>query len=524
MNYNNNNIPSEVPLGGSGECRVYTNLIIVNKMNMYAKQRSCVLNEDRLSGLPDDILIHILSLLPLKDAVKGICNASRRFHKLWPFIHTLNFDQCMFPEHDCDYYLEAGRPDYDERFVHSVRHVLLRSKSPTIHKFCLKFHFRLSYSFWQRTSNSTGIWQYYDFLRSEKRMANEIGTWIQFALNKNLEVLDLSFSEHGTVGPQALYDLPNCVLSSPHLVELRLTHCTINAKKKSKLKSLKTLYLNNVVLMDQSMDYILSGCPMLEELTLQLCYGHIRVVLLNSNLKTLKLDIGWFRQRIHVSCPTLLSLDMSGAVEVLDIANVASIAEVSVNRNLIFDFDVYKDYQGIKTFLQTFTGAKTLNLCSWFALVFSAWQLKNLPSPTFSCKSLHLQLDFMIWNLPGILNLLKHCPCLENLIIKITSSYNEFTSQKQLSWYHLYKFDADEYWNMVDAPVQCMIHHLKTVEVAGLVKKKFVIQFLEYLLRHSMVLKKMKIFAKKKTSKICEYEERLLNAPKASAFAAVLFY
>uniref|UniRef100_A0A0V0HKS6 Putative ovule protein n=1 Tax=Solanum chacoense TaxID=4108 RepID=A0A0V0HKS6_SOLCH len=276
--------------------------------------------------------------------------------------------------------------------------------------------------------------------------------------------------------------------------------------------------------MDQSMDYILSGRPMLEELTLQLCYGHIRVVLLNSNLKTLKLDIGWFRQRIHVSCPTLLSLDMSGAVEVLDIANVVSIAEVSVNRNLIFDFDVYKDYQGIKTFLQTFTGAKTLNLCSWFALVFSAWQLKNLPSPTFSCKSLHLQLDFMIWNLPGILNLLKHCPCLENLIIKITSSYNEFTSQKQLSWYHLYKFDADEYWNMVDAPVQCLIHHLKTVEVAGLVKKKFVIQFLEYLLRHSMVLKKMKIFAKKKTSKIFEYEERLLNAPIASASAALLFY
>lgn len=94
--------------------------------------------------------------------------------------------------------------------------------------------------------------------------------------------------------------------------------------------------------------------------------------------------------------------------------------------------------------------------------------------------------------------------------------------QKQLSWYRLYKFDADEYWNMVDAPVQCLIHHLKTVEVAGFVEKHLVIQFLEYLLRHSMVLKKMKIFAEKQTAKY--YEERLLNIPKASASAAVLFY
>lgn len=140
-------------------------------------------------------------------------------------------------------------------------------------------------------------------------------------------------------------------------------------KKKSKLKSLKTLYLNKVVLMGQSIDYILSGCPMLEELTLQLCYGHIRVVVLNSNLKTLKLHIRWFQQRIRISCPTLLSFDMSGAVELLDISNVASIAEVSVKRNLIFDFNEDNNYQNMSKFLQIFSGAKTLKLCSWLALV-----------------------------------------------------------------------------------------------------------------------------------------------------------
>ncbi|KAJ8568637.1 hypothetical protein K7X08_028170 [Anisodus acutangulus] len=224
---------------------------------------------------------------------------------------------------------------------------------------------------------------------------------------------------------------------------------------------------------------------------------------------------------------------MFGIVEVLDITNVASIVEVSVNRVEKFDFRQYKDYQEMRIFLQTVTGAKSLKLCSWFALVFSSWQLKNLPSPTFSCKSLQLHLDFVKWHLPGILNLLKQCPCLEKLMIEVTSYY-ESTSRNTLSWIHPYEFDADEYWNMVDTPVQCLSQHLKTVEVAGHVMEKQVIQFLEYLLGHSMVLEEMMIFMEKQTwnyvsingmsNKAHEYEERLMNEPKASASAAVFFY
>nr|XP_016440938.1 PREDICTED: uncharacterized protein LOC107766643 [Nicotiana tabacum] len=224
---------------------------------------------------------------------------------------------------------------------------------------------------------------------------------------------------------------------------------------------------------------------------------------------------------------------MSGTVEVLDITNVASIVEVSVNRMEKYDFKEYKDYQEMRILLQTITGAKSLKLCSWFALVFSSWQLTNLPAPTFSCKALNLQLDFVKWHLPGILNLLKHCPCLENLIIEITAYY-DYPSRNATSWIHPYDFDGDEFWNMVDTPVQCLTHHLKTVEVAGFVMEKHVIHFVEYLLRSSMVLEEMVIFAEKQTwiygpitlmsGKVQEFEERLINAPKASASAAVVFY
>lgn len=82
-------------------------------------------------------------------------------------------------------------------------------------------------------------------------MATEICTWIRFELNKNSKVLDLSFSRHDTFQPYAYYDLPNCVLSRPNLVELQLTFCKLNTKKKSELKSLTTLSLNEVMLKNQ---------------------------------------------------------------------------------------------------------------------------------------------------------------------------------------------------------------------------------------------------------------------------------
>ncbi|PHT76601.1 hypothetical protein T459_20123 [Capsicum annuum] len=82
---------------------------------------------------------------------------------------------------------------------------------------------------------------------------------------------------------------------------------------------------------------------------------------------------------------------------------------------------------------------------------------------------------------------------------------------------------------MVDTHADCLTHHLKMVVVAGRVMKKQVIQFPEYLLGHAMVLE-MKVETEKQTltsgpiylfSNAPEYEERLMNAPLASASVAV---
>ncbi|KAF9597032.1 hypothetical protein IFM89_015187, partial [Coptis chinensis] len=49
-------------------------------------------NQDRISGLPDDVLFHILSLLEMKDVVKtGVLSRRRWEHRLWTNVRILDF-------------------------------------------------------------------------------------------------------------------------------------------------------------------------------------------------------------------------------------------------------------------------------------------------------------------------------------------------------------------------------------------------------------------------------------------------
>lgn len=66
-------------------------------------------NKDFISDLPDEILVHILSFLPIKDAINTVL--LRRFGDLWRSIRVLDFDSCFY--HDCedDDYI----PDYRGR-------------------------------------------------------------------------------------------------------------------------------------------------------------------------------------------------------------------------------------------------------------------------------------------------------------------------------------------------------------------------------------------------------------------------
>lgn len=87
---------------------------------------------DRISSLPDDVLCHILSLLPTKHAV-ATSILSSRWVNLWAFLPIIDLDNSL--------YLNPSKKESNSvLFLDFVERVLSLNKSQTVHKFRLHIH------------------------------------------------------------------------------------------------------------------------------------------------------------------------------------------------------------------------------------------------------------------------------------------------------------------------------------------------------------------------------------------------
>lgn len=124
---------------------------------------------DRISELPDEILVRILSLLTLKEA-GATSTLSRRWLYVWTTSRNLNFDA---DETVRRYYFEDNQELKDResaKYVDWVNHVVDQHKEQVNLE-----QFRVC------------------FLGLDKRFTSSIDKWIQFAMKKRVQVLVLDF-------------------------------------------------------------------------------------------------------------------------------------------------------------------------------------------------------------------------------------------------------------------------------------------------------------------------------------------
>ncbi|KAI7742670.1 hypothetical protein M8C21_027813, partial [Ambrosia artemisiifolia] len=322
--------------------------------------------DDRLSGLPEDILSHILSLMPTKFAVRTSV-LSKRWRCSWMCVTNLDIDG-IDHNHSVDGF---------SKFVDRVLQCCKTSRLRSVRLRCC----------------------------NEVISKSSVSSWIDKVVRLNVCELDLQLVVH---------QLPLSMLTCKTLTKLRLDvsackYSVWECPSRVNLPCLKTL---DIVVYSNPFDNafkLVYGCPMLESLSLEVAWCDHRgdYVFKIPTLKRLKLTLlkcGYAVNRVVLHVPNLEYLYVGGMLgSWFVVEDLSSLVEACVS----FDCEVSSEVTLLDLwgeFLKGISGVKSLVVQEFL------WA-SHLPIfPNMKCLDLK-----DIWHSGEIL---KSCPALEHLHIE----------------------------------------------------------------------------------------------------------
>lgn len=394
---------------------------------------------DRISELPDEILVFILSFMTLKEAAVTSVVA-RRWMPLWASISHLYFDAAK------SLHRFTFRPDlYElerEKYVNLVNRVLGLHNGPCLNEF--RIHFDL-----------------------DKTCQGDINEWLRFALTKRLQRLELDFSQsHYNYNPDSsvYYTFPFHQLGPAFL--------GINPRLFIGFNSLKALHLNCVHVTGGAVECILSICSLLETLSVWRShdFGSLKVAG-PLNLNYLEISDCEGINTIQIDdTPNLVSFIYRGPCIILLLENVPLLTQVCLGGNMS---SVY--LRDILCSLLTccFSQLQILSLKIYSPVRFDAFGV----FPRFP-KLKHLTLlsgAHQEFSLLGVTKLIEGAPYLQKFELQLT--WNELKRE-----------------NTMERKVMKMPHeHLKVVEFGGYYGRRCDFELVMYFFENAVCLEKMVI-------------------------------
>lgn len=272
---------------------------------------------DRISELPDGILVSILSCLLLKEAA-ATSALSRRWRDLWASTVSLNFEDEKVL---WDFMELKPNIQYRKRrsFVSLVDHVVQQHTGPMIERFRACF-----------------------FL--DRRFASSIDEWIEFAMKKRVQILELEFlaanAKDNYIFPHELLGLgKGSTRKDLHsgIPSLHSSGCSIG------FKSLKVLNLRHVDVAGEVLEYFLLNCPVLERLSVVAARNlvDLRVVPPSIALKYLAIEHCPDLKTIEICNANIVSFTYSGVAIKLFLSNVPLLVDVSITELEVESNDFY---------------------------------------------------------------------------------------------------------------------------------------------------------------------------------------
>ncbi|EYU44933.1 hypothetical protein MIMGU_mgv1a021551mg [Erythranthe guttata] len=273
---------------------------------------------DRLSELPDSVLCYILSFLPTQKSV-ATSILSRRWRYLWTDVPNLYFNN-------------ENQGTIDRVLsLYNVRNIIT---------------FRLS-----------------DRIDCDDY---QIGTWITFAIERNVQNLDIWRQSADVFLPRSLF-------TSKTLVDLRLHCCGEfpnigSAVSLPLLKKLRLIFIRG----HEFLPHLLSGCPVLEELVLYLSFEYRSFTISSPTIKTLVIDIYsdirkdpdemyYTGYSLEIDTPAIVYLQLFDSANYhIKFGSVASLTEASV-----YIQDYRNDFlysRSVVEFIERLRNVRCLNL------------------------------------------------------------------------------------------------------------------------------------------------------------------
>ncbi|XP_057734616.1 putative F-box/LRR-repeat protein At5g54820 [Arachis stenosperma] len=296
---------------------------------------------DKLSSLPEDILLYILSSLPFKEAAKT-CILSKKWLKLWQSTNTVNNDELEWKNEEACGAVEVAQRKAFKNFFKIW--ITLQKHHHLHHKFTLKVF-------------------------PPPNCGDIVGAGVDFAVLDGVKDLELDFLEHTEeCYGHASVEFPRSVYENKKLHQklesLELYSCSLAPGNLTKFEALNDVTLSSIQLTMESVKTLLSTCPWMESLSLKYCWDLESFDIDKLNLKKLVVHeclFGW--NYIRFEAPNLKVFKYCGLPPESEVKVVAgTIEEADLDLSPMDEF--FACGNELRKFIRDFFAVNVLTVCS----------------------------------------------------------------------------------------------------------------------------------------------------------------